>query len=59
MVRLLCPACVDTKKCKKDSDCVSKVCDPTTQTCAKPTCSDKVQNGNEIGVDCGGTCCCW
>ena len=52
-----CPACADAKKCKKDTDCLNKVCDPTTQTCAKPICSDKVQNGDETDVDCGGSTC--
>jgi hypothetical protein len=28
----------------------------TTETCASPTCSDSTQNGDETGVDCGGSC---
>ncbi len=52
----VCAACADTKKCKKASDCLSGVCDPKLNTCSKPTCSDKVKNGTEIGVDCGGSC---
>lgn len=38
----------------------SLVCDNTplnTALCNGPTCGDGIQNGNEIGIDCGGTYC--
>jgi hypothetical protein len=47
--------CADGKRCATDSDCVSKVCD-STGTCAVPTCNDSAQNGNETGLNCGGSC---
>ena len=54
---LLCPKCVTGKPCKTGGDCVSGVCDAKTNTCAKPTCTDKVKNGDETDVDCGGATC--
>ena len=37
-------------------ECASHVCDATTLTCAAPTCTDGVLNGDEAGPDCGGSC---
>jgi hypothetical protein len=42
--------------CQKDSDCMSKVCDKKKGECALPSCTDGVRNGDEGGVDCGGSC---
>ncbi len=55
----LCLPCADGKNCGIASDCFSHVCSGVapTRTCQKPTCMDNVQNGNEAGVDCGGTDC--
>lgn len=49
-----CKACAVGKKCALPSDCTSLVC--TSGVCKAATCSDKVQNGDEDGVDCGGAC---
>ncbi len=49
-----CKPCGTGATCKVASDCSSKVC--KGGKCAKATCSDKVKNGGEAGVDCGGTC---
>lgn len=48
--------CDDGEDCDDGADCVSGVCDPTDLTCTPPTCDDDVQNGDEEGVDCGGSC---
>jgi hypothetical protein len=52
--------CADTKKCAIDGDCTSGYCNLTVSphVCATPTCTDLVKNGNEGGVDCGGTSAC-
>ena len=50
-----CQGCADTKKCIKDTDCLSQVC--VGNLCQKPTCTDKVKNGSETDVDCGGGAC--
>jgi hypothetical protein len=47
-----CLPCNDLSTCKKDSDCLSGVCDALL--CQVPTCRDDVHNGAETGVDCGG-----
>jgi hypothetical protein len=49
-----CPACPASKLCKGGGDCQSLVC--TAGKCATASCTDKVKNGNELGVDCGGSC---
>src|SRR5262249_46058792 len=51
-----CVFCANGQPCAVSADCVSQVCDPSSHTCAAPTCSDHVMNGNETGVDCGGSC---
>ena len=59
-----CMACVATG-CMTGADCSSKVCkldqncmnpNGCLGTCADASCTDTVQNGNETGVDCGGSC---
>lgn len=40
--------------CKLPSDCVSNVC--KVGVCQPPTCTDAVKNGDEAGIDCGGSC---
>jgi len=52
-----CPdGCADGGGCALDSDCQSRVCDTMSASCAVPTCTDTVQNGDETDVDCGGSC---
>ena len=43
------------ESCGVASECASGVC--TAKKCAAPTCSDKVKNGAETDVDCGGGTC--
>ncbi|MEM6292161.1 MAG: IgGFc-binding protein [Myxococcota bacterium] len=50
------PTCDDGEGCDDAADCVSGVCDEDGMTCTAPTCDDGVQNGDEDGVDCGGSC---
>jgi len=58
-----CAGCATGKACVSNSDCDSGVCASTVTdknnpgTCAAPTCSDTVLNGNETDVDCGGGTC--
>jgi hypothetical protein len=51
-----CPKCGTGGGCNTGSDCASGVCSAVTHTCAAPTCTDGVKNGNETDVDCGGSC---
>ncbi|MEM6295589.1 MAG: hypothetical protein AAGA54_30225, partial [Myxococcota bacterium] len=48
--------CDDGESCEDGGDCVSGVCDGTSDTCVAPACDDGVQNGDETGLDCGGSC---
>ena len=52
-----CNKCGTGLGCTANSDCLSGVCDPSTNKCAAPTCSDGVQNEQETYVDCGGPNC--
>jgi len=49
-----CPRCPDGEPCATADDCQSGVC--AGDVCAAPTCSDGLRNGDETGVDCGGSC---
>jgi hypothetical protein len=52
-----CPnKCDDGKKCKSGADCKDAACDPVNKVCTAPTCTDGAKNGDEIDVDCGGSC---
>ncbi len=53
----VCPACLNGERCISGSDCLANVC--TAGICGGgggPTCNDGIRNGNETGVDCGGSC---
>lgn len=50
------PTCDDGEGCDDAADCISGVCDADALTCTAPTCDDGVQNGDEEGIDCGGSC---
>ena len=53
-----CQACPVARSCQVHSDCVSGDCDPTLRQCIPaPSCSDRVRNGTETGIDCGGGVC--
>jgi len=59
-----CPPCVTSQQCFLGRDCTSGSCGVNNSctvatgpcTCQGPGCFDNVQNGNETGIDCGGTC---
>ncbi len=56
-----CPKCADGKACSSASDCQSAACQGGFlggKTCRAATCNDKVKNGNETDVDCGGGAPC-
>jgi cysteine-rich repeat protein len=58
-----CAGCATGQRCIANSDCADGVCSSTVTVpdnkgiCAAPTCKDKVLNGNETDVDCGGIDC--
>ncbi|CAF3821000.1 unnamed protein product, partial [Adineta steineri] len=52
---LNCLPCASGKGCTDKAQCASGVCDGTSKTCADPSYSDQVLNGDETGIDCGGT----
>lgn len=49
-----CAACELGKTCKKNTDCRVGYC--SGGTCSTSHCGDGVQDGDETGVDCGGSC---
>jgi plastocyanin len=51
-----CPDCMNGDGCLVNGDCTSGFCNPISDVCAAPTCTDMFKNGNETDVDCGGTC---
>jgi hypothetical protein len=57
-----CPRCADGQQCKTGSDCSSTYCAAIASGVAYGTCSDThcdsgVKDGDEGGVDCGGSLC--
>ncbi|MCO4763393.1 MAG: hypothetical protein KC502_17885 [Myxococcales bacterium] len=51
--------CPDAKACKIGPDCKSGICDTQAKApvcMAPPSCTDKIKNGDETDVDCGGSC---
>ncbi|MCS6799480.1 MAG: GldG family protein, partial [Myxococcota bacterium] len=49
-----CPRCIAGRRCRTTSDCESGVCSSVTGTCSPPNCTDRMRNGMETDVDCGG-----
>ncbi|MFM2153050.1 MAG: hypothetical protein RL199_1485, partial [Pseudomonadota bacterium] len=49
-----CLKCKPTQDCGADTDCDSGRCDLTKKICADPTDLDKMRNGTETDIDCGG-----
>jgi len=47
--------CADGKTCSVGSDCTSTSCQ--AGKCVPPTCMDKIKDGMETDVDCGGPVC--
>jgi hypothetical protein len=57
-----CNPCGDGEKCEDGTDCASQICaeeanDEPNRICSAATCSDQIQNGRELGLDCGGADC--
>ena len=50
-----CGKCPPGEGCAVDGDCLQQVC--TASVCAAPICGDGKKNGDETGIDCGGTQC--
>lgn len=50
-----CPACATGQPCAIDGDCQSTHC--IAKVCSVVNCTDKVRNGRETDVDCGGADC--
>ena len=46
--------CVDGQACAADVDCTSRHC--MAEVCVAARCDDGRKNGDEVGVDCGGSC---
>ena len=52
--------CVSGQACSDNDDCRSRVCilgEDILGTCAVPSCTDRVLNGDESDIDCGGSSC--
>jgi hypothetical protein len=47
-----CDPCALGRRCEVAGDCVNGAC--TDSRCQNPTCTDRVKNGAETDVDCGG-----
>ncbi len=47
--------CGEGTACEDDSSCKSGYCD-ANKKCSVPSCSDKVKDGAESDIDCGGSC---
>ncbi|MBI4441515.1 hypothetical protein HY639_05080 [Candidatus Woesearchaeota archaeon] len=48
--------CPTGTSCSSDAQCTSNFCHPTERVCKTPTCTDRIKNQNEQGIDCGGPC---
>lgn len=51
-----CGGCDDGDDCEDASDCVTGLCTAGTCGGGGSTCDDGIQNGDETGIDCGGSC---
>ncbi len=49
-----CPVCGAGLGCKDNTDCASLLC--SNGVCTAAGCKDGVKNGDELDVDCGGSC---
>lgn len=49
-------ACATGQSCLNGSDCDTGFCNVQTLTCVASACEDGQQNGDEIDLDCGGSC---
>ncbi len=54
---LSCSSCSVGKSCNVDSDCnEGLICDEVYNKCYSNTCYNNVKDGDEEGIDCGGSC---
>ncbi len=54
-----CPACKDGQSCDVSTDCENRRCEDDGAgelVCLPPACDDRVLNGDETDIDCGGSC---
>jgi hypothetical protein len=52
-----CPTkCANGLGCAAGADCSSAFCNTQDSLCAEPACDDDQVNGDETGLDCGGSC---
>ncbi len=52
-----CAPCTAGLKCNVRTDCEGEgQCTGSPKVCVAPTCGDSLKDGNETGVDCGGSC---
>lgn len=52
-----CPnKCAEGGGCREDGDCAAGTCAFQRFVCVSDRCADRKYNGNEAGVDCGGSC---
>src|SRR6187431_1399517 len=49
-----CARCASGTHCSTNKDCESAFC--KNEFCAQASCADKLENHDETGVDCGGSC---
>jgi hypothetical protein len=49
--------CALDQGCAGDGDCMSNICNVTTQKCVDSACKNGVRDGSETDVDCGGGDC--
>jgi hypothetical protein len=48
---------IKVRACNDANSCGTAISKPSEiQSCTKPTCSDNIQNQDELGIDCGGQC---
>ncbi len=53
----MCPRCAPGRMCDGADDCMSMICDAPSGLCNAPGCGDRVLNGMETDLDCGGGAC--
>ena len=52
-----CPKCLQGKACAASPDCTTGYCNPDKSVCGPASCADKLKDGTESDIDCGGTDC--
>ncbi|GBG29164.1 Hypothetical Protein FCC1311_053862 [Hondaea fermentalgiana] len=52
-----CERCGESMQCSQNNDCASGICHVVNGTGYCASCSNGIQDGDEAGVDCGGSMC--